>query len=418
MVYAGVDIAKVDHVIGAVDERGEEQGKRMPFKNSAAGFERCEAWLEGVAERPSDVLVGMEATGHYWMALYAFLVSRGYSVAVIDPAQVRAVRRLKGLDRVKNDRVDAGLIAETLRIGQYDPTRLATDEVQSLRSLTRYRQALKSELAEVKTQCLCLLDSYFPELPGAFSDVFGAAGRAVLSRSPLPSELARRRTDSLQRDISEAARGSRRMDGKAAELRALARGSVGIRLGEAAASMQVRSLVRQMDFLDAECAKFDALIRELLERVEPLVLTIPGVSYATGAQIVAEIGDVARFRSAAALVSYAGLNSSVNQSGKFDSGGGPITKHGSPYLRRALWLAASRAWQYDPSLRAFYERKRAEGKCHRVAVTAVARKLCHIVFAVMRDGVPYDPRRPGRDPSKHSVSGSQGAAENEYESIG
>lgn len=418
MVYAGVDIAKVDHVIGAVDERGEEQGKRMPFKNSAAGFERCEAWLEGVAERPSDVLVGMEATGHYWMALYAFLVSRGYSVAVIDPAQVRAVRRLKGLDRVKNDRVDAGLIAETLRIGQYDPTRLATDEVQSLRSLTRYRQALKSELAEVKTQCLCLLDSYFPELPGAFSDVFGAAGRAVLSRSPLPSELARRRTDSLQRDISEAARGSRRMDGKAAELRALARGSVGIRLGEAAASMQVRSLVRQMDFLDAECAKFDALIRELLERVEPLVLTIPGVSYATGAQIVAEIGDVARFRSAAALVSYAGLNSSVNQSGKFDSGGGPITKHGSPYLRRALWLAASRAWQYDPSLRAFYERKRAEGKCHRVAVTAVARKLCHIVFAVMRDGVPYDPRRPGRDPSKHSVSGSQGAAENEYESVG
>ena len=418
MVYAGVDIAKVDHVIGAVDERGEEQGKRMPFKNSAAGFERCEAWLEGVAERPSDVLVGMEATGHYWMALYAFLVSRGYSVAVIDPAQVRAVRRLKGLDRVKNDRVDAGLIAETLRIGQYDPTRLATDEVQSLRSLTRYRQALKSELAEVKTQCLCLLDSYFPELPGAFSDVFGAAGRAVLSRSPLPSELARRRTDSLQRDISEAARGSRRMDGKAAELRALAKGSVGVRLGEAAASMQVRSLVRQMDFLDAECAKFDALIRELLERVEPLVLTIPGVSYATGAQIVAEIGDISRFRNAPALVSYAGLNSGVNQSGKFDSGGGPITKHGSPYLRRALWLAASRAWQYDPSLRAFYERKRAEGKCHRVAVTAVARKLCHIVFAVMRDGVPYDPRRPGRDPSKHSVSGSQGAAENEYESVG
>lgn len=413
MVYAGVDIAKVDHVIGAVDERGSEVSRPMGFKNSAAGFERCEAWLEGVAGEPSDVLVGMEATGHYWMALYAFLVSRGYSVAVIDPVQVRAVRRLKGLDRVKNDRVDAGLIAETLRIGQYDPTRLATDEVQSLRSLTRYRQSLKAELAEVKTQCLCLLDSYFPELPGAFSDVFGAAGRAVLSRSPLPSELARRRTDSLQRDISEAARGSRRMDGKAAELRALAKGSVGIRLGEAAASMQVRSLVRQMDFLDAECAKFDALIRELLERVEPLVLTIPGVSYATGAQIVAEIGDVSRFRNAPALVSYAGLNSGVNQSGKFDSGGGPITKHGSPYLRRALWLAASRARQYDPSLRAFYERKRAEGKCHRVAVTAVARKLCHIVFAVMRDGVPYDPARPGRDPSKHSVSGSQGAGSDE-----
>jgi transposase len=417
MIYAGVDVAKADHVIGAVDDRGEELGARMPFKNSAAGFERCEAWLEGVAEEPSDVLVGMEATGHYWMALYAFLVSRGYSVAVIDPLQVRAVRRFKGLDRVKNDRVDAALIAEALRIGQYDPTRLATDEVQSLRTLTRYQQSLKAELAEVKTQCTCLLDSYFPEFAGAFSDPFGAAARAVLSRSPLPSQVARRRVDSLQRDVSGAARGSRRMDGKAAELKELARHSVGIRLGEAAAAMQVRSLVRQMDSLDGECAKVEGVVRGLLERIEPLVLTIPGVSYTTGAQIVAEIGDVSRFRSASALVSYAGLNSSVNQSGKFDSGGGPITKHGSPYLRRALWLAANRARQYDPALRSFYERKRAEGKCHRVAVTAVARKLCHIVFAVMRDGVPYDPARPGRDRSKHSISGSQGATKNESVSV-
>ena len=409
MIYAGVDIAKVDHVIGAVDERGSEVCGPMGFKNGAAGFERCEAWLEGVAASPADVLVGMEATGHYWMALYAFLTSKGYAVAVIDPLQVRAVRRLEGLGGVKNDRVDAGLIAEAMRIGQYDPTRLATDDVQSLRTLTRYRQSLKSELAEVKVQCTCLLDAYFPEFSGVFSDMFGAAGRAVLSRSPLPSEVRRRRVDSLQRDISSAARGSRRVDGKAAEIKALAGRSVGIALGERAASLQVRSLVRQMDFLDAECAKIEAEVRGLLDRVEPLVLTIPGVSYTTGAQIVAEIGDVSRFRNASALVSYAGLNSSVCQSGMFD-GGGPITKHGSPYLRRALWLAASWARLHDPSLREFYERKRAEGKCHRVAVTAVARKLCHIVFAVMRDQVPYDPSRPGRDPSKHSVSGSQGAA--------
>ena len=284
MSYAGVDVAKADHVIGAVDERGSEPCKPMGFKNTSAGFERCEAWLEGVAESPGDVLVGMEATGHYWMALYAFLASRGYGVVVIDPVQVRAARKLRGLDKVKNDRVDAGLIAETLRIGQYDPTRLATDEVQSLRTLTRYQQSLKAELAEVKTQCTCLLDSYFPEFSGAFSDTFGAAGRAVLSKSPLPSQVARRRTDSLQRDISEAARGSRRMDGKAAELRALARRSVGVRLGEGAAAMQIRSLVRQTDFLDGECAKVEAAIRDLLDRVEPLVLTIPGIAYTTGAQ--------------------------------------------------------------------------------------------------------------------------------------
>ena len=191
MIYAGVDIAKTDHVIGAVDERGAEMCPPMPFKNTEAGLERAVAWLEGLAGSPSDVVVGMEATGHYWMACYSFLVARGYSVAVINPMQVKAVRKLKGLDKVKNDRVDAGLIAEALRIGQYDETRLATDEVASLRSLSRYLQSLRGMAAELKTQCVCLMDAHFPEYAGIFSDMFGAGSRAVLSKSPLPFELAR-----------------------------------------------------------------------------------------------------------------------------------------------------------------------------------------------------------------------------------
>ena len=97
------------------------------------------------------------------------------------------------------------------------------------------------------------------------------------------------------------------------------------------------------------------------------------------------------FKNAASIVKYAGLNSGVDESGKFSAKGVPITKHGSPYLRRSLWLAANRARQYDPKLKAFYDKKRREGKPHRVAVTAVARKLCHVVYAVMRDGEPYDP---------------------------
>ena len=373
MIYAGVDIAKTDHVIGAVDERGAEMCRPMPFKNTEAGLERAVAWLEGLAGSPSDVVVGMEATGHYWMACYSFLVARGYSVAVINPMQVKAVRKLKGLDKVKNDRVDAWLIAEALRIGQYDETRLATDEVASLRSLSRYLQSLRGMVAELKTQCVCLMDAHFPEYAGIFSDMFGAG--------------------SLARDVAEASRRGGKSAGYAARIKAAARSSIGVRLGQEAASFQVKSLIRQIEFADSECAKVEARVRALLDEVEPLVLTIPGVSYATGAQIVSEIGDVSRFRNASALVSYAGLNSSVSQSGQFDSGGGPITKHGSPYLRRALWLAANRARQYDPGLRAFYDKKRAEGKPHRVAVTAVARKLCHIVFAVMRDQVPYDPGR-------------------------
>lgn len=150
-------------------------------------------------------------------------------------------------------------------------------------------------------------------LAGRDAAMGGGAPRddPVKENGALPSEIARGRTASLQRDISEASRGSRRMDGRAAAVKGLA-SSVGIRLGEVAASFQMRPLVRQMDFLDRECAKVEAMVRELLERVEPLVLTIPGVSYTTGAQIVAETDDASRFRDAPALVSYASLNPSVN----------------------------------------------------------------------------------------------------------
>ena len=392
MIYAGVDIAKVDHVIGAVDETGAEAARPMKFKNSEAGFERCIAWLESVAESEDGVFVGMEATGHYWKACFAYLMAAGYRVCVVNPMQVHAMRKLKSLSGVKNDRIDSWLIAETLRQGDYDETRLATDEVQALKQLTRYHQGLKQELATVKTQAICVLDAYFPEYAALFSDMFGAASLKVLAECPTPSEVARKRASSIAKLLSEGSRG-RLGDAKAAEVKAAAKSSVGIRLGEEAASFQVRTMVSQVEFLNATIAKVEKEVASLLEKVEPNITTIPGVSTTTGAQIVAEIGDVRRFRNAASIVKYAGLNSGVDESGQFSAEGVPITKHGSPYLRRSLWLAANRARQYDPKLKEYYDKLRRKGKPHRVAVTAVARKLCHVVYAVMRDGEPYDPAK-------------------------
>lgn len=392
MIYAGVDIAKVDHVIGAVDETGAEAARPMKFKNSEAGFERCIAWLESVAESEDDVFVGMEATGHYWKACFAYLTAAGYRVCVVNPMQVHAMRKLKSLSGVKNDRIDSWLIAETLRQGDYDETRLATDEVQALKQLTRYHQGLKQELAAVKTQAICVLDAYFPEYAALFSDMFGAASLKVLAECPTPSEVARKRASSIAKLLSEGSRG-RLGDAKAAEVKAAAKSSVGIRLGEEAASFQIRTMVSQVEFLNATIAKVEKEVASLLGKVEPNITTIPGVSTTTGAQIVAEIGDVKRFRSAASIVKYAGLNSGVDESGKYSAEGVPITKHGSPYLRRSLWLAANRARQYDPRLKEYYDKLRRKGKPHRVAVTAVARKLCHVVYAVMRDGKPYDPAK-------------------------
>lgn len=392
MIYAGIDIAKNSHVIGAIDEEGESITRPMDFKNSEAGFEKCIAWLESIAEGPEDIVVAMEATGHYWMACFTYLVRRGYTVCVVNPVHVKAVRKLKNMNGIKNDRIDSLLIAETLRIGEYDQTRLATDEIQSLRTLTRYRQALAEEVSIIKTQVICLMDTYFPEYAELFSNMFGVASMALLAKSPLPQEIAKMKTPSLAKLLSSSSQGRLGAE-KAAQIKAAAKSSVGIRLGEDAAAFQIREMVSQLAFIKEKQAKVEREIDIILQQVEPLILTIPGISNTLGAQIVAEIGDVRRFKNASAIVKYAGLNSGVSESGEFSAKGCPITKVGSARLRRSIWLAAETARRHDPKLKAFYDKKRAEGKCHRVAVTAVARKLCHVIYAVMRDRVPYDPER-------------------------
>ena len=111
-----------------------------------------------------------------------------------------------------------------------------------------------------------------------------------------------------------------------------------------------------------------------------------------GSIIVSEIGDIERFETSSKLVAYVGLDASVKQSGEFNSTQNKISKRGSPYLRRALWMTAFMSLQCDPALYDYYSRLRARGKSHRLATTAVVRKLCIIVGAIMKSKQPYSPQ--------------------------
>ncbi|WP_317392782.1 transposase, partial [Slackia piriformis] len=154
---------------------------------------------------------------------------------------------------------------------------------------------------------------------------------------------------------------------------------------------QIKLLIDQIDFMEGQIDEVEARVRDGIEAVEPLILTIPGIGHVLGAQIVSEIGDIRRFHSAPAVVKYAGINPSVSQSGKFSSEDNRITKQGSPCLRRALYLAAMAQLKLKTPFYDYYAKKRADGKSHREALVAVSRKLVHVVYAVLSRQKPYDP---------------------------
>jgi len=120
--------------------------------------------------------------------------------------------------------------------------------------------------------------------------------------------------------------------------------------------------------------------------------TIKGIGPVLAATLLAEIGDVHRFPSLESLVAYAGIDPSVFESGEFIGRRQHMSKRGSPYLRRALWLAAhsTRQWNFD--LDAYFQHKLTEGKPYKVAMGALCRKLLARVYMVLKEGRPYQVR--------------------------
>lgn len=104
------------------------------------------------------------------------------------------------------------------------------------------------------------------------------------------------------------------------------------------------------------------------------------------------IVGISRFSSATKLAAFAGIDPTVKQSGEFTATHNHMSKRGSPYLRRAIWQASTVAVNCDPRLKAFMEKKRAEGKPYMNAIGHVTRKLTNIIYAVLRDNKPYYPR--------------------------
>ena len=144
-------------------------------------------------------------------------------------------------------------------------------------------------------------------------------------------------------------------------------------------------------FSEQQIAALDERIAALYSSFDTYLSTIPGVGPVLGATILSEIGDITRFSSADKLLAYAGLDPSVKQSGEFKSNQNRMSKRGSPYLRRAIWLASTVAVHRDPMFQTYYEKKISEGLHYMNVIGHVSRKMTAVIFAVLRDGQPYQP---------------------------
>ena len=394
MLSIGIDVAKRSHVAAAMGDGGEVAVEPFEFRNTQKGFERL---LERLARRGVSAegsLVGMEATGHYWVALFDFLAANGFEVAVINPIQTDAWRRVDTVRPAKTDGIDALLIADLLRCKRFEPSALGDEATEELRQLARYRFELVQELTALKNRATAILDREFPEYERLFADKFGPTSSALLKECATPADVLAADPEALAGLLAEASRGRLGRE-RADEVVEAARSSVGVSFGSRALAFELRVLVERMEFTRGQISELEAEIaRALSETAGRHLTSIPGVGPALAALIAGEVGDAARFETPSKLVAYAGMDATRRVSGESLDSPGHLSKRGSSYLRWALMQGADRARRFDPYFGECYARKISQGKHHYVALTTVARKLAAVCLALMKEDRDWSPDPP------------------------
>ncbi|MBQ5521213.1 MAG: IS110 family transposase [Oscillospiraceae bacterium] len=390
MFIVGVDIAKRSHEAIILDDSGSVVRKAFNFKNDSAGFTKLTAAMTGVSANPEDFIVGMESTGHYWLALYSALRKRGYTVHVLNPIQSNALRGMY-IRQVKNDEHDSFIIAEVIRFGRYTEGGLPPSELYELRELCRARTFVVDMTADLKRKVIALLDQAFPEYETIFSDIFGLTSSELLLNCSTPEEILAIDTERLA-EILEVPSRKRFRTAKAEQIKEAAANSFGVVLEYGSMGLLIKQYMEHIRYTEKQIAEIENKISELYSHFNSPLTTIPGIGPTLAAAILSEIGDISRFSSATKLAAFAGIDPTVKQSGEFTATHNHMSKRGSPYLRRAIWQASTVAVNCDPTLKAFMEKKRAEGKSYMNAIGHVTRKLTNIIYAVLRDNKPYYPR--------------------------
>ena len=224
--------------------------------------------------------------------------------------------------------------------------------------------------------------------------------RAILARYPTPAAL---RAAGRRRLTPLAKRHAPRLGGRLVDqIQAALEAQTVTVPAEEAAGRVIRELAQELDRLAERRDRVASEIEQVFEShpAAPVLMSIPGIGGRTGARILTEIGDINRFPTGGHLAAYAGLAPVTRQSGS-SINGEHKSRRGNHRLKNAMWLSAFCSLSHEPS-KAYYARKRAQGKRHNAAIVCLARRRCDVIHAMLRNGTLYQPQpRPAR-PAPHT----------------
>lgn len=394
-LIVGIDIAKEFHVARAQDIRGIEFGKSIKFNNSLSGYLEFESWINEikVAEHKNQVIIGMEPTGHYWLNIARYLKAKGYTVVTVNPMHVKKIKELDDNLQTKTDKKDAKIIAQLVKDARYSTPNLLEGEYEELRNAKNLRQVVVKDLNRTKNQIHNWLDRYFPEYKEAYASWESKSFIKIIKKYIFPSEIERIPPSEIYEMLPSKMRrgvGLRKIE----RLVTASKNSIGIREGLSFAKLEIKYLLEKYEGFLQQIEEIDSYVTDVCSGLDETskITQIKGIGIVTASGIVAELGDIRKYKSPKQMIKMAGLSLVEDSSGKV-KGSTSISRRGRKDLRRLLYqviLGMIRTNTAFKQMYIYYTTRRKNQLTGKQAIIALCRKLLRIIHAIIIKDVDYD----------------------------
>lgn len=382
MIYIGIDISKYKHDCFICSDTGEVIVENLSFENNQKGFQQFLDLLKPYDN--SNVHIGLEATGHYGLNLKLFLEKNNYSFMEFNPLLVKEFSKSLSLRRTKTDKADAIVICQKLMSVPYKPNSKLFYHKYGVKSLSRLRETLVKQRSKYMVQMTNTLDILFPEFKPFFSNRFSATSLYILKKYKTVSKISNMKDFDTLKKISHG----RFSYAKFIKLKDLAKNTIGE--SNELFEFQLQTILSLYEEINSKIDSIDNQLSTIIKDLNPPTLSIPGIGVISCASIISEFGDISKFNNAGQMLSFAGLEPGIIESGTMSSKG-KMVKRGSGYLRQSLMNVCMVVIANNHTFYDYFHKKMNEGKAYRVALSHVCRKLIRVIFILEKKNIQFDP---------------------------
>ena len=387
----GMDIGSEFNAACFMDKEGNVLGRYPTIYNSRKGFDYFQTMVVKTRRKHklTDVLIGMEPTGHYWRKIAFFAKEKGYEVRFVRTTAVKHQRELDESSSARSDIRDAHTIGNIVREGKYIDTIIEESVFRQLRTLAHARERILRYIVGSTHGLQAVLNDYFPELRHLFWSMRSRGLWRLLETYPFPEDVCHAGLPAVTALLMKGTGKKRRVREQAEQVFKAAVESVGLKAIAKADRVRLTMYLEEIKRSDARRKLLEGQMEELLKEIPcaQYILSLPGVGKVSCAVFLGELGNPEHFTNPRQIIKYAGYDPKENDSGS-RVGRKIISKKGRWLMRKCLYFIALNVIHRSSFFKEHYEHKKKgldRPLKKKEAICAVILKLIGVLFALTRD---------------------------------